>query len=162
MKLLYTFMLLLCTLATRAETSASDSVACAPVSILLSNNNLDKQKAQGKEYKQTAYWKKHRHYKTAAYCVLGVGSFAALIGTGILCSETTPDWEDIKGSLGVTFTVGGAIIGASSIPLFVAAHKYKKKAKNAVSLTLNCSTASVPLTNGTKHTDLLLGACLNF
>lgn len=162
MKFLYTFILLLCSLATKAEVGASDSVACVPVSILLSNDKLDKQKAQGKEYKQTAYWKKHKRYKVGAYCVLGVGSLPALIGTSILCSETTPDWEEIKGSLGVTFTVGGVLIGAASIPLFVAAHKYKKKAKNAVSLTLNCSKASTPLTNGTRHTDLLLGACLNF
>ncbi len=162
MKLLCTFMLLLCTLATRADVNASDSTACAPVSILLSNENLDKQKAQGKEYKQTPYWKKYRYYKTAAWCVLGVGAFGTLIGTGILYSETTPDWEEVKGSLGVVFTVGGVLVGASSIPLFVAAHKNKKKAKNVVSLSLNCSRASTPLANGTKHTNMLLGACLNF
>lgn len=162
MKIIYTFILLLCALVAKAEVSVSDSMTCAPVSILLSSDSANLQKAQGNEYKKSVYWKKHKHYKVAAFCTLGVGLFGTLIGTGFLCSDTTPDWEEIKGSLGVVFTAGGVAISAASIPLFVAAHKNKKKAMNGVSLSLNCSKVSVPLANGVKQTNTLLGACLNF
>ena len=74
MKLVYTlFILVLSTLAARAESRVSDSVACAPTSVMLANDTVAKQKALGKEYKLTADWKKHKRFKTAGYCVLCVG-----------------------------------------------------------------------------------------
>ncbi len=55
MKLVYTlFILQLYTLAARAESRVSDSVACAPTSVMLANDTVAKQKALGKEYKLTA------------------------------------------------------------------------------------------------------------
>ena len=162
MKFVYAFMFLLCSLATRAAAGSADSEACAQASVMLHNDNIGELTAQTKDYKKTTYWKKHKRYKIGGCCVLGVGSLAALLGTGLLCSETTSDYESIKVVYGVTFTVGGALIAAASIPLFVAAHKNKKKAKEAVSLSLKCSTASAPSRYGSKRSDFLLGACLNF
>jgi len=159
-KLICTLVLTLCALATKAEVVGKAAVACAPVSILLSNDKMVKQKAV--DYKHTTYWKKHKRYKVGAYCVLGVGACATLLGVGILSADATPDWNEAKAPVGAIITAGGAAIAAASIPLFVAAHKNKKKAKNAVSLSLNCSGVSAPSTNGTKRSNLLLGACLNF
>ncbi len=163
MKLVYTlFILLLSTLAARAESSVSDSVACAPTSIMLANDNVAKQKALGKEYKLTTDWKKHKRFKTAGYCVLGVGACVTLLGIGAYCADAKGDWEEAKVVYGTILCAGGVAIAAGSIPLLVIAHRYKKNAKRVASLTLNCSTASTPMANGAKRGNLLLGACLNF
>lgn len=72
MKLVYTlFILLLSTLAARAESRVSDFVACAPTSVMLANDTVAKQKALGKEYKLTADWKKHKRFKTARLLCVG-------------------------------------------------------------------------------------------
>lgn len=161
MRFLYTFILLLCALTARAAADATESSACPPLSVMLANGNVDKQKAMGEEYRNTKYWRRHRRYKTAAYCVLGVGACATLMGIRIVCSDWG-EWEEAQPVFGAAFIGGGVIIGAASIPLFVAAHRNKKKAKNAVSLSLNCSTATTPVARGARHRSPMLGACLNF
>ena len=163
MKLVYTlFILVLSTLAARAESRVSDSVACAPTSVMLANDTVAKQKALGKEYKLTADWKKHKRFKTAGYCVLGVGACVTLLGVGAYCADVKGDMEGVKVVVGTFFSAAGLSIAAGSIPLLVIAHRLKKDAKRKALLTLNCSTASTPLANGAKRGNVLLGACLNF
>lgn len=86
MQLVYAFIFLLCSLATRAAAGSADSVACAQASVMLHNGNIGELTAQTKDYKKTTYWKKHKLYKIGGCCVLGVGSLAALLGIGLLCS----------------------------------------------------------------------------
>lgn len=153
---------MLCTLTTRAAAGAAESAPAAAESVMLANGNVDKQKAMGEEYKQTKYWRRHRRYKTAAYCVLGVGACATLMGIAVICSDWKGEWEEAQAVYGAAFTGGGVVIAAASIPLFVAAHRNKKKAKNAVALSFNCSSTTAPVADGARRRNPMLGVCLNF
>jgi hypothetical protein len=83
------------------------------------------------DYRETAYWKKHKTFKTLGWTALGVGvpltfagfvaAIAASIGDSHISSNT---YYWMLGS-------GGAIT-LSSIPFFILSHKYKKMAQKPV------------------------------
>ncbi len=97
------------------------------------------------EYKNNVYWKKHKVLKACAFSTLGLGLCGTATGfIGIICNlpDANSNWrEDIKIWEGICSA--GLCLTATSIPLFVVSHHYKKKAKNQVRLSINGSSNSL-------------------
>lgn len=93
------------------------------------------------------YLKKSRHQKTAAWLLIGGGFVLSSAGViGALVEESKAIWgtepESTSNTPGVLFFSGGVMM-LSSIPLFIASSKNKKKAKFATVSFKNEKTLQV-------------------
>lgn len=115
------------------------------------------------DYKQTLEWKRHKIFKTCAFCSLGLGIGGMLVGVygGLLNAYTTSDWEKKAKPWNIVCGVGAGLT-VSSIPLFVLSYMNKRKAKESMRFSFVSSNIHLDLPNGMKQTQHAVGVVISF
>ena len=116
------------------------------------------------DYKQTAYWKKHKWLRKYAWAALGLGvcgTVVGWIGEAGNTAHTNSNWKE-DGKVWDVVLVAGIGLTASSIPLFVFSHKNKRKAKETVEFSFRSSNIHWVSPNGMKQAQRVLGLCISF
>ncbi len=116
------------------------------------------------DYKQTAYWKKHKRLRKYAWAALGLGvcgTVVSWIGEIGNTAYTNSNWKK-NGKVWDVVLVASIGLTVSSIPLFVFSHKNKRKAKEAVEFAFQSLNIHWVSPNGMKQTKRALGFCISF
>lgn len=113
---------------------------------------------QTKPFKQTIFWKRHRVEKTCAIVAVSVGG-TAYLGGAFFC--VVSGLADDHKSMNVFqwISIGGAICSASSVPLFILAHRNAKKARASVKISPSIVTCQ-PI-SGSNTSNLTLTLSVN-
>ena len=159
---IYIFLFLICTLLAKAQGHESYSVTCLSTALPIyqERGKINTQK----EFEQTIYWKKHMKLKKYAFGTLGLGVCGTIVGwIGEVGNNahTNSNWKNDGKAWDVVLGIGLGLT-VSSIPLFVLSHKNKKKAKESVEFSLKSSNIDLAMPNGMKHTQHVVGDCMNF
>lgn len=122
--------------------------------LLKTNYNMEQ-----KLYKHTYLWKKHKTQNVIGGVCLGAG--VATASFWVALKAITNGYSGSKGLTPIDKGLLATSIGLSvaSIPLFVFAHKNKKK---AMSLSINSKNIYMPLPNGTIQRQPSLAFSINF
>lgn len=116
------------------------------------------------DYKQTAYWKKHKRLRKYAWAALGLGvcgTVVGWIGEAGNTAHTNSNWKE-DGKVWDVVLVAGIGLTASSIPLFVFSRKNKRKAKETVEFSFRSPNIHWVSPNGMKQAQRVLGLCISF
>lgn len=146
-KWIFTIILVLYSMNLKAQDIIDSLTNCnevVPV-ILVDNNHEYKS-----EYKKSAYWRKYKIEKAAAWTVLSVGTAGAACSFFCTTANALLWNKEAAGAwLAVFYTSVG--LQLSSIPLFIFAHKNKKMALrpnltlNTINtISLDCKTMAQP------------------
>ncbi len=126
-------------------------------SVVLNDDNYKMQ------YKNTAYWKKHKRLKRWAWGTLGAGVPVTFVGCLVELAVHYNDdpYDDNTFGLYTPLLVGAALM-LSSIPLFVFSYTNAKKAKQSVSANFTVDNIYVEQPNGRRQTQPAVGIQINF
>ena len=113
-------------------------------------------------YKNTTYWKNHQWQKGLAIGCVSVGGCGMIAGAYIKAIGGMAGKTDRTVSTGTTIFYTGIGLVAASIPLFVISHSNAKKAKEAVSFSLQPSSIRIVGPNGAMKSRPTVGLCMRF
>ena len=104
------------------------------------------------------YTAKRKANKTAAWIAFGSGIAMTIGGIGINLDGGIIDDDTTNNSKGLWLSYLGGATTIASIPLFIAAGKYKRKAK----LSLKGESAGIGTFNSNPHQHLSVALSINF
>jgi hypothetical protein len=101
-----------------------------PIEMVTANSHQNKPVsglANELEINQPDYWARHRTYKTAGWIALGTG--VPLTLAGFVVAIASVENPNVKASTAGWMVAAGGFSTLASIPLFILAGKYKRKAR---------------------------------